>query len=136
MRINQKQGVSPGFTLPEVLMTVAILAYSLSMVLASFMGSVALNEASRNLTIATGHAQFAMESIRNTSFASIPTAINAYNFTWNASGITAQGLTPLKGETVTTTYSGTTLLDITVTVSWTENNGRARSKVLRTLVSA
>jgi prepilin-type N-terminal cleavage/methylation domain-containing protein len=132
MPIKQKKG----FTLPELLMAAAILSYSLVMVLASFIGSVALNEANRNLSIATSHAQFAMESIRNTSFASVATSITAGNFTWNTAGVANQGLTALKGESLTTTYTGSTLLDITVTVSWSDANGRTRSKILETLVSS
>ena len=132
MRIDKKQG----FTLPEVLLTAAILAYALSAILASFMNSVLLNESSRHVTIATSHAQFVMEDVRNTAFGSIPTNISTGYWNWNTATIGTNGLTAMNSESISVTSSGTTLLDVTVTVSWKDTKGRSRSKALRTLISS
>jgi prepilin-type N-terminal cleavage/methylation domain-containing protein len=124
-----------GFTLPELLMTAAILAYCISIVLMCFINSTALNQESRNLTAATTHAEYVMESIKNTSFANIATNISGGTWTWNTSAVTSNGLTALNSESITTTSSGANPLDVSVTVTWNDMQGRSRSKVLRTLFS-
>ena len=126
---------SRAFTLPELLLTAAILSYSLSVILATFTNCVALNEASRNLTTANCHAQFILEDIRNTAFNSIAANITSGNWTWNTATVTGNGLTALKGESITTTSTGANPLDITVTVNWNDLNSRSRSRVLRTYIS-
>ena len=123
------------FTLAELLVSASILSVTLSGMLAVFMGSAILNEASRNLSIAANHAEYTLESIRNLTFSGISTAISSGNYTWNTDGVTSQGLTALKSEAITTTCSGTTLLDITVTVTWNDTQARNRTFVLRTLMS-
>ncbi len=132
MQINQKQG----FTLPELLMTAAIMGYALSCVLAAFIGCVTLNAVSRDLSIATTHAEFILESVRNTSFATISSGITAGNWNWSTANVTAQGLNAMKNESTSVAVSGTTLLDVTVTISWTDVPGRSRTKTLRTLISS
>ncbi len=117
-------------------MCVAILGYSLSAVLATFIGSVTLNAMSRDLSIATSHAQYILEDIRNTTFANVATNVTAGNWTWNTAAVTSNGLTAMKSESISTTSSGTTLLDVTVTITWVDTPGRTRTKTLRTLISA
>lgn len=124
-----------GFTLPELLLTAAVLAYSVSIVLMCFINTTAINQQSRDLTAATTHAELVMESIKNSSFANIPTSITAGTWTWNTATITSNGLTALNSESMTTSYSGANPLDISVTVTWKDIKGRSRSKVLRTLIS-
>ncbi|MBI4308864.1 MAG: hypothetical protein HY591_00880 [Candidatus Omnitrophica bacterium] len=123
------------FTLPELLLTAAILSYSLSVVLVTFVNSIALNEASRNLTTAVSHANYVLENIRNTTFASIATNVSSGTWDWNASTITSQGLTALNNESTAVTSSGTNPLDVTVAVSWNDLNGRNRSRVVKTSIS-
>ena len=131
---NQKF-ICSGFTLPELLLTAAILSYSLSMILATFVGGVALNETSRNLTTANSHAQFVLEDIRSATFAGIAASISGNTWTWNTATVTSKGLNALNSESITTTSSGSNPLDITVTVNWNDLHGRSRSHVLRTYVS-
>jgi len=126
---------SHGFTLPELLLTAAILAYALSIMLMLFINTTALNQASRNLTTATIHAEYVMESVKNTAFALIATNISSGTWTWNTAGVTSQGLTALNGESITTTSSGTNPLTVAVTVAWQDMQGRSRSKSLSTLIS-
>lgn len=125
-----------GFTLPEILLTVAILSYSLSAILATFINSIALNEMSRNLSIATSHAEFVLEEIRNTTFSSISTNITNGSWNWDTAEVGTNGLTALNSEAIAATVSGTTLLDVTVTVSWNDAQSRARTRSLRTLISS
>lgn len=131
MRIRPRAG----FTLPELLLTAAILSYSISVILVTYINCIALNETSRNLTTAVSHAQYVLETVRNTSFSSIATTITANTWDYNTAGVTALGLTALKSEAIDTSSSGTNPLDVTVTVTWNDLNGRSRSQALKTSIS-
>ena len=122
-----------GFTLPELLLTAAILAYCVSIVLMCFINTSALNQQSRNLTTATTHAEFVMENIKNAAFSGIAASITAGTWTWNTATVTANGLTALNSESIVTTSSGANPLDVSVTVTWNDLQGRVRTKVLRSL---
>lgn len=126
---------SKGFTLAELLMTAAILAYVLCGILALFINCIFLNEGNRNLSIAIGHAQFALEEMKNTAFASIQTSVPP----WNTATINAKGLVPLIGESINIAVSvpgpGVELKDVNVTVAWRDRNLRDRNVSLRTLIT-
>ena len=124
-----------GFTLPELLLVAVILGYSLSVVLLTFINGARLNEASRNLTTATIHAEYIMENLKNTAFFNLATDINNGSWTWNTATISSKGLTALKNENISTIYTGANPLDISVTVRWQGTQGRNRAKILRTLIS-
>jgi prepilin-type N-terminal cleavage/methylation domain-containing protein len=126
---------SSGFSLPELLLVTAILGYASAMVLLTFMTGTSLNEQSRNLISATSHAEFVMESVKNTAFSNLVTNINAGTWTWNTAAVTASGLIPLNSETITTTSTGTNPVDITVLVSWHDTKSRSRTKTLRTVIA-
>lgn len=129
MRLSNK-----GFTLPELLLAVTILVITLAGVLTFFIKCVFLNEANRNLCIASSHAQFVMEDIKNTDFSSIMTNINAGYWDWNAATINSNGLTALRNESIDTQGSGVEPVDVAVTVSWQDRSGRDRSTSLETLI--
>ena len=118
----------------ELIVSAAIMAYSLSVVLLSFFRNYALNETSRNLTIATSHIDYVLEDIRNSTFSTLATDISSGNWTWNSSAITSEGLSPINSESIATTSSGTTLLTVTVTATWKDIQGRSQSKTVQTLV--
>lgn len=130
MSLNRK-----GFTLPELLVTAFIMAFSLSAILTTYINTVMLNESCRNMTTAISHAEFVLENLRNTSFASIPTNITSGVWNWNSAAVTAQGLKALNSEVVTTSYQGSNPIDILVTVSWNDTHGRARTQILKTSIS-
>ena len=120
---------SKGFTLSELLLAAAILAFALSGLLLLFVNCMLLNAANRNLTIATSHAEFALEEIETTTFASIASA------TWNNATITSKGLTPLNNESIVITVTGTDLKNISVLASWLDRGQKNRSTELLTLFS-
>ena len=124
-----------GYTLVEVLIAAAIFGFALSVIMAGLVGCIALNAASRNYTNATQHAQLIMEEIRNVGFGNIVTNIGSGTWALNSIGISAKSLTPLYGEAIITSYTGTTVLDITVTVTWSDLNSRFRSLTLKTSIA-
>ncbi len=124
------------FTLVELLATAAILAYSLSVILATYVGCFALNAASRNLTAATSHAEFVLEDIRNTAFSSVGASITGGTWNWNTAAVTSNGLNALNGESIAVTYTGNTIYNVQVTVSWKDLNNRARSRSWYTFLTS
>lgn len=122
-----------GFTLAEIILAVAILAFTLASLLSLFVSCMLLNDASRNLTQATGHAQFVLEEIRNSAFSGIASKINNGDWDWDSSTITAKGLSALKSESMDTQVSGSDPLDVVVMVSWQDRSGRNRQMELETL---
>ena len=122
-----------GFTLAEIILAAAILAFTLTSLLALFVSCMLLNDASRNLTQAAGHAQFVMEDIRDTAFSNIAPKINSGDWDWDISTITGQGLNGLGSENIDAQASGSDPLDVTVTVSWQDRSGRSRQVELETL---
>ena len=128
------QNNNRGFTFPELLLSTAILAYALSGILALFFYCFFTNEMNRNLSTATSHAEYVMESIRNTTFGNISTNINSGTWDLNTAAVTSAGLSALNSESIDTQVSGANPLDVTVTVSWQDRRQRNRTKVLETLI--
>jgi hypothetical protein len=130
--------VKRGLTLSELLLAAAILAFVLTGLLALFINCIFINEANRNLSSATGHAQFVMEEIKNTDFNSIESKINNGDWDWTDSQtIESKGLAPLNNESIDTQEVGgdTELLDVRVTVNWQDRRRRNRSLTLETLIA-
>lgn len=136
LKMIQKTGVpkTKGFTLPELLIAAAILAFALLAILASFVSCFLLNEANRNLTVAITHAQYVMEEIKNTGFDSIRNDGNS-QWDWDSATIATKGLIPIRNEGIDTQVTGTDLLDVGITVSWQDRGGRNRSTHLETLIA-
>jgi len=126
---------SKGFALPELLISVVItLCFAILGLTLFYVNGQLINEANRNLSVAVSHAQFAMEDIKNSNFATLKTDIANGNWNWNSTVINAAGLTALKNETIHTSSTGTNPLDITVTVSWQDRTLQNRTFVLETLI--
>ena len=127
-----------GVTLAELLLAVAIMAFILIALLLVFINCIILNESNRNLTVATSHAQFVMEQIKDSSltdFTGLAGRINSGTWDWNTAAITAQGLAALPNEAIDTNVAGTTTLDISLTVTWLDRGTRPRTQTLRTLIA-
>jgi len=122
-----------GFTLSELMIAAAILALVLSALLILYINCLFLNEASRNLSIATSHAQYMLEEIKYTSFATI--APNYNGVCINDGSIESRGLSPLTAETICTTVTGTRVLNVSVVVSWEDKGMRNRGLTLATLIT-
>jgi len=125
-------------TIPEVLIAAIFLAVVLSGILMLFINCMLLNEANRNSTVAITHAQYIMEEIRSTPFASIKTM--ADNDTWDldTAELTASpySLATLSNEAIDTTVTTAgNLLGVTVGVSWQDRRGRNRSEQLITQIA-
>lgn len=124
MRLSNK-----GFTLAELILAAAILAFAISGLLTLFINCIFLNTANSNVSIATAHAQYALEEVKKTNFTSIQSQ------TWDKTIISAKGLIPLDSESVVINVTGVKVLDVTVTVNWKDRGIRNRSLALETLLT-
>ncbi|MCX5714428.1 MAG: prepilin-type N-terminal cleavage/methylation domain-containing protein [Candidatus Omnitrophica bacterium] len=121
-----------GFSLAELLLAAAILALLSSMLLQTAISSFILNQTNRNSSIAIIHAQYAMEEIKGTNFDNIKPDIDSGSWNWSSTDISGKGLSPLPGETISTQETGTSLLNVMVTVNWEDKTGRNRNVSLQT----
>ncbi|MDD5566156.1 MAG: prepilin-type N-terminal cleavage/methylation domain-containing protein [Candidatus Omnitrophica bacterium] len=126
-----------GFTLAELLLAAAILAFALTSLLVLFVNCLFLNENNRNTGIAVGHAQYVLEDIKNTAFELMSTRIQNGTWSWSSAVIESHGLTPLRNELIATNCSGTDPLDVRVRVFWQSKGQTAGTKnvTLETLFS-
>ena len=135
-----KRPYNRGFSLAEILLAVAILAFVLVGLLALFINCLVLNESNRNLTVATTHAQYIMEEIRNMDFTQLESKINNGDWDLNATQIQSApyNLNALNNESINTEYviqSDVNLLGISVIVTWNDRGQRPRNVELDTLIA-
>lgn len=133
---------SKGFTLPELLLAAAILAFALSGLLLLFTNCILLNAANRNLSIATSHAQYIMEDIKVAGFTGLETRIINNNGTptgWDLNVTQIESapynLSALDTETIETDCGSGDPLGVSVAVNWLDRAGKARSIQLQTLIT-
>jgi prepilin-type N-terminal cleavage/methylation domain-containing protein len=126
-----------GFTLVELLLASAILAFVAFTLLRSIISSSILAESNRNLSNAITHAQYVMEEIKSANFTNITTKINNGYWNWGSTTLSSKGLSPLTNENITTALgTGTSdLLNVTVAVNWTDRGSRARNTSIQTFFS-
>ncbi|MFA5271616.1 MAG: hypothetical protein WC412_04670 [Candidatus Omnitrophota bacterium] len=133
-----------GVTLSELLIAALIIVTSFTALLACFVACLILNEANRNLMLATSHAQYVMEDIKNMAstsagFSTIANNDNAYgntNWDWaNPAAINEKTLVALKDESIDTNVTGATFLNVVVTVNWHDRGNRNRSITLETTIT-
>lgn len=131
-----------GFTLAELLLAAAILAFALAGTLVLLSACILLNEGNRNLSVAVTHAQYAMEELKNSNFSSIP-GYNDVSWVWdnstkswsgNSNPVNFQGL---DAENINFTVGnvGTGAYDINITATWRDQGVRQRATTLRTLIT-
>lgn len=120
------------FTLAELLLASAILAFALSGLLALFTNCIVLSETGRNSFVTLHHGELIMEEIKNTDFSNISNKIQNGDWDWDAGDIVSQGLAPLTNEQIDTSVSGSDVLDITVNVTWLDRGARSRNLSLTT----
>jgi len=128
-----------GFTLVEVMITVAVVSLALFGLLAANTAIQRSNRTSFDRTVALQHANQILERIRDSANTSTNNAVTTYphgavipvpNYTTNVNE-------QLIGQQVVVTYVDTTTnpLDVTVTVNWQDQGTRAVSTSLRSFVT-
>ncbi|MEI6437354.1 MAG: hypothetical protein WCO69_01235 [Candidatus Omnitrophota bacterium] len=122
-----------GVSFPEVLIAVGILGFALTGLLNGMVTTINLNRVTRNTSLALTHAEYVLESIRSTPYMSITSDINTGRWTMKEKEIKDEGLVPLINESITTAYSGSGPLTVTVVVKWEDTGGRKRNIELTTI---
>jgi len=129
-----------GFTLSELLLAALFVICILIVVMGNFIACVFLNETNRNLIVAISHAQYVMEEIKGkastiSGFSDLTSSYVNTNWDWTSPAtINTKGLVALKDESIDASVTGTTLLDVKVTVNWHDRGNRDRSVTLETII--
>lgn len=147
--MRKKAFFAKSFTLAELMLIAVFLTVVFVALIASFLTCFVLNETNRNLSIAVTHTQYIMEEIKDNAytvagFNNLRTA-GSLQWNWNAeTDFTNRGLNYLNSENTAVTFTdaltggaanaSTELLDVTVTVNWSD---RARNKTMsvKTLIA-
>ena len=122
-----------GFTLPELLLAVAIAAFAVCGILLMYIAGMNLIKTSKNVSIATSYAQGVMEKIRNTPFPDIPGMIFVVNGTSYPPIVVNANLTrwnfplpvnnlPTNRCAVYVNYTDPEFLLVTISVCWRQGN--------------
>lgn len=130
-----------GFTLAELMMAAFILVFVLSGLLLLFTNCMLLNDASRNLSVATSHGEYVLEQVSATTFTGLETRIanNGVNG-WDLSTANLQAspynFIALPAENlVTSVFQSGNPLGVSVLVSWQDRGQKNRSTELRTYLT-
>jgi len=132
-----------------LLIAAMIFAFAMSGILLMLISCAFLDQANRNKSIATTHAEFVMEDImeymRSGDIVPLKGEIDSGVWNWNSVticnklGCTSPCVYPcvLNSESITTTcVHDSNPLDVTVTVSWKDRaQANSRSLTLETLIS-
>lgn len=106
----KRKASSKGFTLVEITLVVAIVAFVLCGLLATYISCFVLTVTSKNISIATNAALGLIEEIRNAPFSQVITDFNGLNFILND--------IPASRGVVSINDDNPELLRVTVTVCW------------------
>ena len=131
------KNTTKAFTLSELMIAVGILAFVFGALLLVFISCIILNESSRNFTVATSHAEYVLEQIKDradTGFSALAGQINAGSWNWSGAPVSSN-LVFLANETIGTSVSGTNPLTVGVTVRWNDRGGRNRNTTVQTLIT-
>lgn len=120
----QMKSHSKGFSLIELVVSIAILLIAISGLLVTFISCILMNESNSNLVTAVNDAQYVLEQIKGLAYDDIdaytpPTFTNLYNET-------------IPQPTTVEIASG--IKEVTVSVNWTERQ-RNRAFVLSTRIA-
>ena len=120
-----------GFTLAELLVAIAVLAFGVTGTLLFFTNAMAAREYAEDLAVASTHTEMVLEEAITES-----TLANITAKDWAAWAV-SEGLNTLPSESCSVTYpAGTSAdpLEIQVTVSWVKK-GRTNSASLTTQIT-
>jgi prepilin-type N-terminal cleavage/methylation domain-containing protein len=140
--IKMKKSCVRGFSLTELLLAAAILAFVLCGLLVLFVNCLFLNEANRNLSLAMTHTQYIMEKIQeeirraDINITAIESAITGGSWDWDEAEIASNNLVSLPSETIdTNVFQSGDPLGITVRVDWKDRGRRDRYVEVQTLIT-
>jgi len=122
----------------EVLIAAAFLTIVLIGITRLFASCMFSNENNRGSTVAITHAQYIMEEIRSTTFASIQGMINGGIWNLDTQGLSAApyNLTTLNNEEVdVSVITVGNVLEVTVDMSWKNRRGEDRDEQLVTRIA-
>ena len=132
-----KKFSNKGMTLCELMIAALILAFSLTGFLSLFSSVVFLNSSSRDNSKATAHAQQILEEIEGfQDFTQLETNIDSGYWNLDQAKLSAEpySFSLLRDESIVTdVFQSGNPLGVSVTVNWTERNGRPRNLRLITL---
>ena len=113
--MNRKKS---GFTLLELMIAAGIIIVALVGLMSTYIACFDLNETTRDTNFALSMAQRILEEIRSTTFSSIASNYNGYNFT--VSGMPANS----SYGYVKVDSANSTFLNVTVGVCWKQKNSK------------
>jgi len=119
-----------GFTLSELMIAVLILVIAIAALLATYVTCLFMNEANNNLVTAVNDVQYVLEEIKSLAYANIEGYVP----------VQAQvtHLRPEQNEViqVSHTHPRANIIEVTVTATWQERNGRQSNFSLTTRFSS
>jgi type IV pilus assembly protein PilV len=118
-----------GFTLIELLVAIVILTLGILGTAALTTGIIHGNFFSKNMTSATAIAQSQIEAVQRAGYA------NTSLFPASAEVVSMDGYNFSRTTAISDNTPATNVKKVTVTVSWNEANGAARSVTLKTYLS-
>ena len=128
-----------GFTLSELMIASLILALTLVSMIGLITNLASVNEANRDLLVATLHAQYVLAEIKeNGNPTQVASLVNTGHWDLTTAQLAAApySLTTLSGETIdTAVFQSGNPCGVTVTLSWVAHSQRPRSVTLSTLIA-
>ncbi len=120
----------------EVFLAVLVFMVGVGAVVISFMGSQALIEKSKELTIVSSHAQYILEEIKESAISGedFIEGIRNGNWSWGCATIVARGLECLTGENITTSVEDENEGIINVTVKWNWKGNHTIERIFKTKI--
>ncbi|MCG8430607.1 MAG: hypothetical protein MJA29_05510 [Candidatus Omnitrophica bacterium] len=125
---------SAGFTIAELLLAAGLLTVALTSILALYSKILIMNESSREQFTALSHAEYVLAEIRDTDFKYVDAMVDGGSWDWSETYIQSNGLTPLTNESIDTSSTGTDVLDVSTSVTWTDRQGSSRSMTVQTKI--
>jgi type II secretory pathway pseudopilin PulG len=123
------------FTFVEILVSIGVLALTLTALIAFFAQSLELNAISQDKTLAASHAQYVLEDIRSSSGV-INTQIDAGVWDIDTNDeFAVLGLQRMDNEVIDVAHDASTPPELTVTITWQLKNGRQEQITFYTIDS-
>ena len=120
----------------EVVIGVLILAVILSWMITLISKSATMQNVGQQEDLAQAHAEFVLSQLQKAPFNTLAGEIQKGTWNYpNAPSITAAGLMALPKESIMTECTGTSTLQVTVTVRWQSHDGLLKEKTARLMMA-